>query len=159
VLSISQPSLQITAAYFLIKISPKGQIPTQMPQLQIAELLLLASAVEPKARRIVSAEYCTPSGAIPVLAAIAFRAKDALFSVCSADIYEARIAAPTLVRYYIGTLIRLKLVQVEAGKRRTLRPTLAGLAATQRYEREMREGCSSFGKVRPMRVLTNSVPW
>ncbi len=130
-----------------------------MPQLQISELLLLASAVEPRARRLVSAEYCTPSGAIPVLAAIAFRAKDPLFSVCSTDIHEARIAAPTLVRYYIATLIRLKLVQVEAGKRRTLRPTLDGLAATRRYEREMRDGCTEFGRVRLMRVITNPLAW
>jgi hypothetical protein len=101
-----------------------------------------------------------PSGAVPVLAAVGFWEKDPLFSADSSDIYAAKLAAPTLIRYYIHTLGRLGLVQaVKLGKRRTFRLTVEGLRAVARYEREMRQGCTDFGRERLMRVLTNPLPW
>jgi hypothetical protein len=128
--------------------------------MKVTDLLLLGVVVEPRARKIVARDFAVPSGAIPVLAAIAFRDGNGE-STWTKDIYDVQIAAPTLIRYYIRTLIRLKLVEIahQSPKIKTLRPTSTGCLAIGRYERELRQGCTAFGQVRLMRVLTAPLVW
>jgi hypothetical protein len=122
------------------------------------DLSLLTVVAEPRARKAVSKAYKLPSGAIPALAAIAFRANQGE-NMRPREVYGAKLGSETLVRYYISTLVKARLVErFTIYRTRMLRLTVEGAAAVGRYERELREGCLAFGQVRPMRVLTSPIP-
>lgn len=122
------------------------------------DLSLLTIVAEPKARKTVSKVYGLKTGAVPVLAAIAFRDHQGE-NTRPKEIYEAKLGSETLIRYYISTLVKARLVErFTTYRTRKLRLTSEGMLAVGRYERELRAGCISFGQVLPMRVLTQSLP-
>jgi predicted MarR family transcription regulator len=116
---------------------------------------LLTVVAEPNARRKVSKANGLPSGAIPVLASIAFRAFDCE-TRSSQDIYGANMGAKTLIRGYIAMLVKAGLVSRNRYHRDavTLQLTTEGDRVIAQYERELRDGCRSFGSISATRVLT-----
>jgi predicted transcriptional regulator len=118
------------------------------------DLSLLSVVAEPRARKIVSEAYGLKSGAVPVLAALAFKASQGK-NTRPREVYEAKLGSETLIRQYIATLVKARLVErFTAYRTKFLRLTSEGNAAVGQYERELREGCVEFGQVRPIRVLT-----
>jgi hypothetical protein len=109
---------------------------------------------EPYARKKVAKANSLPSGTIPVLASIAFE----LFSTqthTSEHVYGVKMAADSLVRRYIGLLVKAGLVtrHRHPRKRTTLQISVEGQMVMNQYQRELREGCLNLG-VRATRVVT-----
>jgi predicted transcriptional regulator len=117
------------------------------------DYLLLSSVVEPKARKIVSQAFGLESGAIPVLAAIAFNSNQGLYT-WPREIYAAKMGTQTLIRHYISALVKARLVERTTTRPKSLRLTPTGHDAMRRYTREMRDACGKWGLVTPTRVLT-----
>jgi predicted transcriptional regulator len=117
------------------------------------DYLLLSSVVEPNARKIVSRVFGLESGAIPVLAAIAFKANE-WGSAHPREIYDAKMGTETLIRHYISTLVKARLVVRTSGRSKRLCLTPEASRVVERYEREMRNACGEWGWVTATRVLT-----
>jgi hypothetical protein len=123
-----------------------------------ADFHLLTVVAEPLARKTIAKAYSIPSGAIPVLAAIGFRANNG-DSTRPCEVYGAKLGAETLIRSYVAKLVKARLVErLTTGRIRLLRLTMEGRAAVGRYERALREGVVAFGQIRPQRVLTSPLP-
>lgn len=109
---------------------------------------------EPYARKKVAKANGLPSGAIPVLASIAFEANSVDIRTPQ-QVYEAKMGATSLIRSYIATLVRAGFVKRHYSRRDhvTLQLTGSGLLVIGQYQRELREGCMNLG-VRATRVVT-----
>lgn len=118
-------------------------MPTES-QLSEADKSLAISLAEPAARRKVAKSAGIPSGAVPVLAGVVFRAR--IRQSCRPrTLYGAGIASEKLVRAYIRQLIQAELVSLERLRGcRFLHPTLKGLGVAAEYSRQIRLGCRAF---------------
>ena len=111
---------------------------------QASDYALLVCAAEPNARKSVALANQLPTGAIPVLAAVASIEKQGE-NPRSGAIYAINIGTPTLIRGYLADLVRLKLVErYRIGRSRKLRLTLDGLRVIGQYQRQLRAGIRSM---------------
>ena len=118
---------------------------------------LLTIVVEPKARKAVAKEFGLPSGALPVLAAIAFN-KNQGDSIRPYDLYRAEMGTKNLIRGYVAALVKANLVEHSTYFRtRFLRLTWRGDQVVSKYERAIKEGCTEFSNTHAMRVVTKPI--
>ena len=99
---------------------------------------LLTLIAEPHGRRHTARSHDLPSGTIPVLAGVAFFAKQ--WGNCRPhDLQALQIASITLVRRYVGLLIERKMLErIPQGRSRIIRLTSEGQRVIDSYQRAMR---------------------
>jgi hypothetical protein len=126
----SFPDTKPTAIYQMPKFNP----------LSTEANALVLIAAEAQARRSIAKLANIQSGALPVLALLFFRYDQGRISRPS-DVYAANIANEPLVRSYIRLLIGANLIALTVRRgRRTLAPTLEGIALASKYYRALRTG-------------------
>ena len=113
---------------------------SKTPPLTTEANMLVLIAAEANARRKVAKLAGIQSGTLPVLALVVYRRGQGKISRPAA-VYAANIANEPLVRSYIRQLVAADLLALTVRRgRRTLAPTLGGLALAAKYYRAVREG-------------------
>ena len=114
------------------------------PKLFPIDWSLFIAVSERQARRRVSKTHGLPSGAIIVLVTVAALTKLGGI-VAPHQLHNARLMSASLLRKYLATLVRLKLVEryTYRGCAR-LRLTLTGLGVSGEYHRHLLNGAKQY---------------
>ena len=108
---------------------------------------LLTVVAEAAARKIIAKKAGIKSGALPLLAAIAFRRYQG-HNTRPQQLYAGAVCNEKLARSYIKQLIGAGLVHLQIVRDcRWLSPTLAGLGVAGNYAREIRNRGKDFAQL------------
>lgn len=114
------------------------------PKIYPADFSLFIVLSEPQARRRVSERYRLPSGAIIVLITVEALRKAGAAAATRA-LHNAKLMSPSLLRKYLATLVKARLVERYTCHRRArLRLTLDGAGVVGYYTRLLLGGARQY---------------